>query len=191
MRRGFKSEAERLADRVRTQLGLRSDAPPDIRKLAAHLRVEVIDAQELVGMDSLRELESVQPGAFPAATFHLPGGRTVAVYNPCNEPARTKSDIAHELAHVLLGHEVREVQQIGGHAFFTCNPEQEEKANWLADCLLLPRQLLLRHAYAGADTKALADTAGVSLPMARFRLNTSGVLLQARRAWATRGGKES
>lgn len=182
MRRGFKSEAERLADRVRTQIGLRSDAPPDIRQLAAHLRVEVIDAQELVGMDSLRKLENVQTGAFSAATFHLAGGRTVAVYNPCNEPARTKSDIAHELAHVLLSHEVRELQQIGGHAFFTCNPEQEEEANWLAGCLLLPRELLLRHAYAGADAKALADTAGVSLPMARFRLNTSGVLLQARRS---------
>ncbi|WP_165684635.1 ImmA/IrrE family metallo-endopeptidase [Streptomyces sp. KO7888] len=191
MRRGFKSEAERLADRIRAQIGLRSDVPPDIRQLAAHLRVEVIDAQELVGMDSLRELESLQPGAFSAATFHLPDGRTVAVYNPCNEPARTKSDIAHELAHVLLGHEVRELQQIGGHAFFTCDPEQEEEANWLAGCLLLPRQLLLRHAYAGADAQALAAAAGVSVPMARFRLNTSGVLLQVRRRRTTRSSGDS
>jgi hypothetical protein len=187
LRRGFKSEAERLAERVRAQIGLCPDVPPDIFQLADHLRVEVIDAQELVGMDSLQELELLQPGAFSAATFHLPGGRTVAVYNPCNEPARTKSDIAHELAHVLLGHEVREVQQIGGHAFFTCNPEQEEEANWLAGCLLLPRQLLLRHAYAGSDAQALATAAGVSVPMARFRLNTSGVLLQARRSRAARG----
>ncbi|MEW2546235.1 ImmA/IrrE family metallo-endopeptidase [Streptomyces sp. NPDC047002] len=134
MRRGFKSEAERLADRVRTQLGVPSDASPDIRQLVEHLCVEVVDAQELVGMDSLRELEALQPGAFSAATFHLPGGRTVAVYNPCNEPARTKSDIAHELAHVLLGHEVRELQQIGGHTFFTCDPEQEGEANSLAAC---------------------------------------------------------
>lgn len=138
-------------------------------------------------MDSLRELESVQPGAFSAATFHLAGGRTIAVYNPCNEPARTKSDIAHELAHILLGHEVREVQQIGGHAFFTCDPEQEEEATWLAGCLLLPRQLLLRHAYSGADAQILTAEAGVSVPMARFRLNTSGVLLQTRRA----GGRAS
>ncbi|MFJ3014935.1 ImmA/IrrE family metallo-endopeptidase [Streptomyces collinus] len=111
----------------------------------------------------------------------------MAVYNPCNEPARTKSDIAHELAHVLLGHEVRELQQIGGHAFFTCDPDQEEEANWLAGCLLLPRQLLLRHAYAGADAATLAAAAGVSVPMARFRLNTSGVLLQARRGRAAGG----
>ncbi|MFD8044826.1 ImmA/IrrE family metallo-endopeptidase [Streptomyces chartreusis] len=176
---------------MRTQIGLRPDTPPDIRQLAEHVRVEVIDAQELVGMDSLRELENLQPGAFSAATFHLPGGHTVAVYNPCNEPARTKSDIAHELAHVLLGHEVREVQQIGGHAFFTCNPEQEEEANWLAGCLLLPRPLLLRHAYAGADATALAAATGVSVPMARFRLNTSGVLLQAQRSRKAGGSRRS
>ncbi|MEI5097813.1 ImmA/IrrE family metallo-endopeptidase [Streptomyces sp. PmtG] len=136
MRRGFKSEAERLAERVRATIGLRPDVSPDIFQLADHLRVEVIDAQDLIGMESLQELELLQPGAFSAATFHLPGGRTVAVYNPCNELARTKSDIAHELAHVLLGHEVREVQQIGGHAFFTCNPEsrRRKRTGWPAAC---------------------------------------------------------
>jgi Zn-dependent peptidase ImmA (M78 family) len=146
------------------------------------MRVEVVSAADLVGIESLRELDRVQPGAFSAATYYLPAGRTVAVFNPCNEPARTKSDIAHELAHILLDHQVRELQQIGGHAFFTCDPEQEEEANWLAGSLLLPRALLLRYAYSGADAAAIAAECGVSVPMARFRLNTSGVLLQARRA---------
>ena len=88
------------------------------------------------------------PGAFSAATFHLPNGRTVAVFNPCSEdPGRTKSDIGHELAHILLDHDVREIQQLAGQTFITCNPEQEEEATWLAGCLLLPRPLLLREAY--------------------------------------------
>jgi hypothetical protein len=38
----------------------------------------------------------------------------------------------------LLDHDVRQLQQIGGHTFFTCNPEQEEEANWLGGCFLLP-----------------------------------------------------
>jgi Zn-dependent peptidase ImmA (M78 family) len=123
----------------------------------------------------------------PRATFHLPDGRTVAVCNPCNEAPRTNSDIAHELAHILLDHDVREIQQLAGHTFLTCNPEQEEEANWLAGCLLLPRPLLLREVYAGTDPETLAAKYQVSLRMARFRLNASGVLLQARRARATRG----
>lgn len=187
MRRGFKAEAERLADRTRTQMGLRPCDRLDIRDLARHLDVEVIRADQLVDRARLEELEQLQPGAFSAATFHLPDGRTVAVCNPCNDAPRTNSDIAHELAHILLDHDVRDIQQLAGHTFFTCNPEQEEEANWLAGCLLLPRPLLLREARDGTDPDSIATKYQVSLPMARFRLNTSGVLLQARRTRAARG----
>lgn len=187
MRRGFKAEAERLADRTRTQMGLQPCDRLDIRDLARHLDVEIIRADQLVDRARLEELEQLQPRAFSAATFHLPDGRTVAVCNPCNDPSRTNSDIAHELAHILLDHDVRDIQQLAGHTFFTCNPEQEEEANWLAGCLLLPRPLLLREARDGTDPDTIATKYQVSLPMARFRLNTSGVLLQARRTRAARG----
>lgn len=186
MRRGFKTEAERLADRTRAQLGLLPSQRMSIRDLAAHLSIEVHSATDLVDPAELAELNELQPGAFSAATFHLGGDRTVIVYNPDNDRGRTNSDIAHEIAHVLLCHEVRELQQISGHTFFTCNPEQEDEANWLAGCLLLPRALLLREAYSGSDPAAIADTYDVSIPMARFRLNASGVLLQVRRAQAHR-----
>jgi hypothetical protein len=182
VRRGFKSEAERLADRTRLQLGLPPHAHLSIRELAKHLNIDIYAADELVGRAELEELERIQPGAFSAATFHLANGRTATVYNPLSDLGRTNSDIAHEVAHVLLNHEVRELQQVGGHTFFTCNTEQEEEANWLAGCLLLPRQLLLREAYAGSDPDAIARKHHVSVPMARFRLNASGVLLQAKRA---------
>ena len=108
MRRGFKAEAERLAERTRTGMGLRPHEPLDIRQLAKHLNVEVIAADQLVDRARLEELERLQPGVFSAATFHLPDGRTVAVYNPYNDPEhtnsdrRTNSDIGHELAHILL-----------------------------------------------------------------------------------------
>jgi hypothetical protein len=187
MRRGFKAEAERLAERTRTQMSLRPADRLAIRDLAAHLRVEIIPADQLVARSRLEELDRIQPGAFSAATFRLPGGRTVAVYNPCgNDPARTNSDIGHELAHILLDHDVREIQQIAGHTFLTCNPEQEDEATWLAGCLLLPRPLLLREARNGADADTIATRYEVSQHMARFRLNTSGVLLQASRARAAR-----
>ncbi len=131
----------------------------------------------------LEELERLQPRAFSAATFHLPDGRTVAVYKPCNDhPGRTNSDIGHELGHILLDHDVREIQPLVGHTFITCKPHQEEEATWLADCLLLPRPLLLREAYTGSSPEAIAVKYQVSQHMARFRLNTSGVLLQALQA---------
>ncbi len=167
-------------------MGLRSYDRLNIRDLARHLHVEVIAADQLVKRVLLEELEQIQPGAFSAATFHLPDGRTVAVYNPCSDLGRTNSDIGHELAHILLNHDVREIQQLAGHTFFTCDPGQEEEATWLAGCLLLPRPLLLREAYNGIDADRIAAKFQVSGHMARFRLNTSGVLLQARRARAVK-----
>jgi Zn-dependent peptidase ImmA (M78 family) len=163
-------------------MGLRPHDLLDIRQLAKHMDVEVIAADRLVDPARLEELERLQPRAFSAATFHLPDGRTIAVYNPCDDPGRTNSDIGHELAHILLDHDVREIHQLAGHTFLTCNLEQEEEATWLAGCLLLPRSLLLREAYTGTSAEAIAAKYQVSDHMARFRLNTSGVLLQARRA---------
>lgn len=180
MRRGFKTEAERLAERTRANMGLLPHDRLMLSGLASHLNFEIIPADRLVDRARLEALESLQPGAFSAATFHLPG-RTVAVYNPLSEQARTNSDLAHEAAHIVLNHDVREIQQIAGHTFLTCNPEQEEEANWLAGCLLLPRALLLREAYAATSADTLAAKYEVSVHMARFRLNASGVLLQVRR----------
>lgn len=189
MRRGFKSEAERLADRIRGELGLRPIDHLPIRNLAAHLGVPVYAADELIDPADLDELHDLQPGAFSAATFHLPNGSTVVVNNPRNTSARTNSDIAHELAHLLLNHDVRDIQQLAGETFFTCNPEQETEANWLAGCLLLPRSLLLQEAYSGSSAESIADKYEVSAQMARFRLNTSGVMLQVRRARSTHAGQ--
>jgi Zn-dependent peptidase ImmA (M78 family) len=167
-------------------MGLRPDAGMPILDLAAHLRVRVYSADRLVARKELEELDELQPGAFSAATFQLPNGRTVIVFNPLSEDVRTNSDIAHELAHLLLNHDVRELQQLAGQTFFTCDPEQEEEANWLAGCLLLPRPLLVKEAYAGATPESLAGKYQVSLPMARWRLNASGVLLQVRRTRSVR-----
>lgn len=182
MRRGFKAEAERLAARLRGNLGLPSNAAVDLSQLAAHIGVETRSADELVERTALELLEELQPGCFNAASFHMPDGRIVAVLNPvASSPARRRSDLAHELAHVLLKHEIRQVHRIGGFTFFDCDPEQEDEANWLAGCLLLPRPLLLTAVRRGLSAEEVAEANGVSPQMALFRLNASGVYFQAGR----------
>jgi Zn-dependent peptidase ImmA (M78 family) len=79
------------------------------------------------------------------------------------------------------GIEIRQVHLIGDYTFFDCDPEQEEEANWLAGCLLLPRPLLLTAVRRGQSADELAAANGVSPQMAQFRLNASGVYFQAGR----------
>jgi hypothetical protein len=187
MRRGFKAEAERQAVRLRAEMQAGPSQRLDVDKLAAHLGVEVRSADELVDSAKLQRLNELQPGCFSAATFNLPDGRMVAVTNPVGTTdARRDSDLAHELAHIILRHELRTAERIGGLTFFNCDPEQEEEANWLAGCLLLPRPLLLAEARLGSTVEDIANKHRVSIPMARFRLNTSGVYFQVNRAKTAR-----
>ena len=185
MRRGFKAEAERLAASVRREMGKRPSAHVDAVDLARHAGAEVRRADELTSLAKLEELDELQPGAFSACTFTI-GGRHIVVYSPLATPGRTQSDIAHEVAHLLLKHSVKTVETIAGVSFFTCDADEEQEANWLAGCLLLPRPLLLQAARRGMDSAGIAETYNVSEPMAAYRLRTTGVERQTTAARARR-----
>jgi Zn-dependent peptidase ImmA (M78 family) len=181
LRRGFKAEAERLADSLRADMGLAAAEPGEPLAIARHLDVRVHAAADLVGARPLKELNRIQTDAFSAITFRLRSGRTSVVYNSEHSLARINSDVAHELAHLILNHDTATIERIGEWNFFTCNSDQEDEANWLAGCLLLPRPLLLKVGRRGWDVERIAREYNVSKAMARFRLNASGVALQLRR----------
>ena len=180
LRRGFKSEAERIARGVRSDMGLnaaKSVAPED---LASLLGIEIRAGDELVQRERFRELERIQPDSFSACTFRPSPERVVIVYNPLSAKSRRRSDLAHELAHILLDHELSRLERLGDVTFFSCDAIQEEEAGWLSGCLLLPRALLLAEIRRGVSAKEIARKCGVSEPMAQYRLNVTGVLRQKR-----------
>lgn len=183
MRRGFKAEAERAADRLRSELGLSAADRLDPNSLARHVGAAVRCADELTDRAKLEELEEIQPGTFSACTITI-GEKNFIIYSPLSSEGRRSSDVCHEVAHIVLGHKVGEVQQVGNLTFFTCDPDQEQEANWLAGCLLLPRSLLLVAARRRLSPSEIAQEYGVSEQMAGFRMRTTGVehQLRARRS---------
>lgn len=178
LRRGFKSECERIAERVRAATRLSTGAQVTPEALAQHLDVELVAGDELLPLARFRDLHNLQPGAFSACTFPPIAGRTVIVYNPLSSKGRRNSDLAHELAHILLGHELSRIETIGESTFLSCDPQQEEEAAWLASCLLLPRGLLLEEVRHGRTAAAIARKYEVAEAMASFRVNVTGVLRQ-------------
>lgn len=166
-----------MASKIRSEMGKHAYDALDAIALAQYVRAQVRSADELTSRSKLEALEKLQPGAFSACTFTV-AGKQVIVYSPLASVGRTQSDIAHEVAHILLKHNVRAVQTIGGVSFFTCDADEEQEANWLAGCLLLPRPLLYRAARRGLTTAAIAQAFGVSETMAAFRLRTTGVMRQ-------------
>ncbi len=178
LRRGFKSEAERIARSVQAALGISAAHSVTPEMLADLLGIEVKAGDELIPRKRFVELEKIQPGAFSACTLRPTADRVVVVYNPLFAESRRRSDLAHELAHTLLDHELSRIEKLGDVTFLSCDPSQEEEAAWLSGCLLLPRALLLAEVRKGSSTKDIARTCGVSEVMARYRLNVTGVFRQ-------------
>jgi len=177
LRRGFKAEAEREAARVRKELGLAPHDPLDPADLAHHLGVAIVDASALVDLAEIEELERLQAFAFSAATFDIEG-RKIIVFSPLRPAGRRNSDIAHEIAHLMLGHDLSEVRDLNGMPFRTCRPYEEEEATVFGGTLLLPRPLLLTAARRNATVEQIASQYVVTTEMARFRYNSTGVARQ-------------
>jgi hypothetical protein len=135
--RGFKANAERESLRLRRELGLAPTQALDVTRLAGHLGVEIISAGDLVDVTRLEELERIQAYSFSAATFEV-AGRTFVVTSPLRAAPRQASDIAHEMSHLLLRHELSEIREVSGVPFRTCRPDEEEQATSFGGTLLLP-----------------------------------------------------
>lgn len=178
--RGFKANAEREAARLRQETGRGPADPIDVAQLATHLEVALVSADTLVDLSRLEEIERLQSSAFSAATFEI-RGRRIIVTNPVRTDERLASDVAHELAHLLLDHQLSEVREIGGTPFRTCMPDEEEQATAFGGTLLLPRPLLIAAARRGEGPDEIASSCGVTLEMARYRYNTTGVAKQVHR----------
>jgi Zn-dependent peptidase ImmA (M78 family) len=186
LRRGFRAEAERHATQIRGALGLTDDDRLDVVDAAAHLDVAVVSASDLVDAKRLEELERLQAFAFSACTFEI-GGKNIIVFNPVRSEARRVSDVAHELSHIILKHQLTEFREVAGIPFRTCRADQEEEATTLGGALLLPRALLLRAAQRGMDVEEIAKAYGVTPEMAKFRYNTTGVARQLTRSRTAKG----
>jgi Zn-dependent peptidase ImmA (M78 family) len=172
--RGFKANAERESQRLRRELGLAAAQALDITRLAAHMKVEIISAGDLIDVTRLEELERIQAYSFSAATFKI-AGRTFVVTSPLRPAPRQASDIAHELSHLLLKHQLSEIREVSGVPFRTCRPDEEEQATSFGGTLLLPRPLLVSAARQGLGPQQIAEKYNVTLEMARFRYNSTGV----------------
>ena len=178
LRRGFKSDAERTAELVRSDLGLGLLDRLDCFALAEGWGIPVVSLGELredgASEVSIRRLLSPEAGF--SATTVVVGPKRLIVYNPRQEPGRKSNSLAHELAHVILEHEAAPAIGVGGCRHW--DGRQEAEADWLGGALLVPRAGALEWMLESDDIDAGASNFGVSLALFRWRINHTGVVRQ-------------
>ena len=176
MRRGFKAHATRLAIEVRYEIGLDPHAVLDPVDLAHEYGIPVYPLSEAVNFGcSASALEYFSdPGrkSFSAALVPDGTGRFI-IENDRHAATRRRSNIAHEMAHVLLEHSFPTLI-LGAEGCRAVDPDTESEADWFAGELLIPSDAARLLALKGLSNDAIARHFGISEQLAAMRMNVSG-----------------
>lgn len=176
-RRGFKTEANRIALRVRAQMGLPPEAPIDPVLVCERYDIQLIKLSDL---DRQSPFLRTNNSCFSAVTVPC-GLNTAIVHNDSHHPYRQRSNICHELAHCFLGHECTPPLTPEGERARDGSVEAE--ANYLAGTLLLTNEgawyVMCRQLVAEAQ-----HLYGISSAMLNYRLRVSGAQTRYSRSGA-------
>jgi hypothetical protein len=183
LRRGFKANANRISVRLRRGQGARPEAPIDLNVLVTKLSIGVIPLSEFKAQfpQAVQQLTMRDSGAFSAAT--LPpneNGKRILVLNDSHDLRRQNSNIAHEIAHILLGHPF--TFPIDGSGSRNIDRELEEEANWLGPTILVSDEAALHIVQSELPTDTACMHYKVTEPVLRMRINASGAMIRKKRS---------
>ena len=178
--RGFKAKANRIAVGLRSQLGLPSHSPIDIRVLLDRMGIPVVPLASFT--NSCPEQVALlrrEAGEFSALLLPVQNGPRVVLVNDFHSLVRQNSSLAHEASHALLAHSPEIVPAGMGCRNF--DQQQESEANFLAGCVLITNEAARRIVMSGMSLDAAKEHYGVSDQMLQYRLNVSGARVQHQR----------
>jgi hypothetical protein len=188
LRRGFKTWCENAARGYRRELGLSSIAPLDPRVLAEHLGITVWSPADIPGIDlkDVRHLTGRAQDSWSAATLRN-GSESLIIVNNAHTRTRQNNSIAHEIGHIVLGHEPAKmyVTPDGLMMMSEYNLSHEEEATWFAGAILVPRDAVLEVIRQGLTDVEAANQFGISVAVFQMRRNRTGVDIQLSRRRGT------
>jgi len=179
-KRGFKTWADNKSLELRSRLGLAPCSPLKAAALCKIFEVHLVtpaDITLLPGECLTTLCTNKGKEHWSAVTIpKFPSG-FVVIHNPSHSLARQESNIMHELAHIICGHDMQSIHNRAGlPAYMREFPTaQEEEAKWLGGCLQLPREALIWALQQGMEQADIATYYLASAQMVRLRVNMTGV----------------
>lgn len=178
LRRGFKSQSEKRALELRRALSRKLTDALSARDVAQHYEVTVWNPNDVSGVSvsDLQQLLGAGNDEWSGFTLRV-AGRHLVVLNSAHSPRRQNSVLMHEIAHIVLGHDLASATFTEGGNFVpsTYNQDQEDEAAWLGGTLLLPRPALLWMRGQGLSEESAATHFGVSPDLLRWRIRMTGI----------------
>jgi len=177
-----KAALGRLAADLRAELGLSDSDPFDPFAWAKEWGVPFLSIAEVAASEeAVRRFGSERPDLWSAALIQDGRGHIV-VYNAAHSPVRVRSNLAHEVAHVVVEHQMTSAWMTESSGCAGTSRADENEAAEFAGALLIPAERAKLHAIRGRDAASLALTYQVSIEMAQWRMRLSGGETIARRS---------
>lgn len=176
---GFKAEAERYAEEYRAELNKKPWDPLCPRELAEHLGIPIfgIKNSRCLPEDIVLHWANHPNGAFSGLIIS-DGCYKEIHHNDFCHPRRQNSDLAHELAHIILGHDMDVPIKENGERAYDRNVEQEAK--WLGAALLLPKRAVLSMVLDSYSRSQVEDEFQVSWDLYQYRVRVTDAVKAAR-----------
>ena len=176
---GFKAEAERYAEEFRAELDLRPDAPLCPRKLAEHLGVPVFGIRNNPKLPSeITNYWASHPEDPFSGLIISDGSYKEIHHNDFHHPRRQNSDLAHELAHIIMGHDLETPIKDNGERAYDRNTEEEAK--WLGGTLLHPKKATVKMVLDSFTREMVEEIYQVSWQMYQYRLQVTDTVRAAK-----------
>jgi Zn-dependent peptidase ImmA (M78 family) len=183
--RGFKTKAENLSIEYREKMGLKAWDPLDAFKLAEFLNIPVISPQDIT---SSQELINILCGSigkssgWSALVMNTSFNEKIIIHNSIHSAGRQQSNVMHEIAHIICGHEIPEKYKnmLLPSAMVFNDKKQEAEAGYLGAALQMSRACLHWALKRNYTHPQIADHFLASEEMVKFRINSSGVAFQRR-----------
>lgn len=169
---GFKTEGHALAREFREELGLAPHDPLCPWRLAEHLAVPLFRLTEFVAEDNVAYLTTARGQEEFSATVCYDGCAAFVIYNNTHAPVRQASNIAHELAHIVLRHPPLPLIKADGSRAY--DKALEDEASWLGPALLVSEEAALHIVEQGWSAAAAGRVYGVSASLISMRVQVTG-----------------
>lgn len=176
---GFKTKAEKYSEEYRQKCNLSKFSKLDAFDLAKQIKVKFYKPSELLDSTHASHLAVLahQNSDFHAMYVKLSDENKVIIYNDCHSIARQQSSIMHEIAHIILEHQIPDdvARLMLKYNLPYINSEQEEEAKFLGACLQLTKPALLWARKEKWSDAQIAEKYLCSIEMVEYRKKCLGL----------------
>lgn len=173
-----KDQLEGIAERFRSDLGLKDGQPLDSLKIGVEgihvARLTQTDCLDARTMRRLRD-EACSEWSAMSVPLNADAGRWVVLLNDCHTTERQRVTLLEEYWHILMGHRLTKVARVAEAYGRTYDRTEEHDAYYLASASLLPRIAVQEAVRHGQSSKQIATRFGTSPELVDYRIKRLGL----------------